>query len=209
MRIAGVLASAFLLARAETLDRIAVTVDRHVITESDVLLDLRISAFLDGKRPDFSGPAKRKAAERLVDLYLVLQDATVTRAPQPSAAEVAALLDPVRARYSSNAGYLSALANAGLTESELREHLFAGLRMMRYTDLRFRPEVPITEQDLHEALAALTAKQPPSRPAPDFEANRAQLEEFIMNRRVVEALDRWLVTIRAETQILYRDAAFQ
>jgi len=30
-----------------------------------------------------------------------------------------------------------------------------------------------------------------------------------MNRRVLEALDRWLVMARAELQILYRDAAFQ
>lgn len=212
IRMAGAVALLLLSAVsacAETLDRIAVTVDRHVITESDILLDLRVSAFLDGKAPDVSGAAKRKAAERLVDLYLVLQDATVTRAPQPSAAEVDALLEPVRARYSSDAEYLSALANAGLSESELREHLFAGLRMMRYTDLRFRPEVPITELDLHEALAELTAKQPASVPGPDFEANRPQLEEFVMNRRVLEALDRWLVMARAELQILYRDAAFQ
>jgi hypothetical protein len=212
MRVAGALALALLpatFAHAETLDRIAVTVDRHVITESDVLLDLRISAFLDGTAPDVSGLAKRKAAERLVDLFLVLQDATVTRAPQPAPAEIDTFLAPVRARYASQAEYLSALASAGLSESQVRDHLFAGLRMMRYTDLRFRPEVPITEQDLHDAFAELTTKRPASVPGSDFEANRPQLEEFVINRRVLEALDRWLVMTRTELQILYRDAAFQ
>ena len=208
----GVLALLLLPAissRAETLDRIAVTVDRHVITESDILLDLRVSAFLDGAAPDVSGAARRKAAGRLVDLYLVLQDAHITHAPQPPAAEVEALLQPIRTRYSSAAEFLAALATAGISESEVRAHVLAGLRMMRYTDLRFRSEVPITEQDLHDAFADLTAKQSPAGPAPDFEANRARLEEFVMNRRVLEELDRWLVMTRSETQILYRDAAFR
>jgi len=184
-------------------------VDRHVITERDILLDLRVSAFLDGTAPDASGAARRKAAGRLVDLYLVLQDADITHAPQPSAAEVEAFQQPIRTRYSSGDEYLAALPNAGISESELRAHVLAGLRMMRYTDLRFRSEVPITEQDLQEAFTDLTAKQAPAAPAPDFEANRARLEEFVMNRRVLEELDRWLVMTRSETQILYKDAAFR
>ena len=65
----------------ETLDRIAVTVGRHVISEQDILQDIRISAFIDGKAPDFSAEQKRKAAERLMDQYLVLEDATATRVP--------------------------------------------------------------------------------------------------------------------------------
>jgi hypothetical protein len=196
-------------ARAETLDRIAVTVGRHVITESDILLDLRVSAFIDGKAPDFSGTAKRKAAGRLVDLYLVLEDATVTRSVMPSAADLAGLLEPIRARYSSDADYQMALAHAGISEIDLQGHLLEGLRMMRYTDLRFRPEVQITDQDLHDAFSALAGKQPASEPAPGFESNRERLEELVMNRRILEALDRWLAMARGETSILYRDAAFQ
>ena len=53
------------VAQGETLDRLAVTVGRHVITESDVLLDLRVAAFLDGRTPDhvyFAGLAVAEAA---------------------------------------------------------------------------------------------------------------------------------------------------
>jgi hypothetical protein len=200
---------AIVLARAETLDRIAVTVGRHVITESDVVLDLRVAAFLDGRTPDFSGAQRRSAAARLVDLYFVLQDAAVSRAPEPTPADVDALMEPVRARYGSDADYRAALERAGISENDVREHLFAGLRMMRYTELRFRPEVQITEQDLHRAFDALSAKQPAGSPAPGFEANRAKLEELVMNQRILEALDRWLALMRSETPILYRDAAFR
>ena len=44
------------------LDRIAVTVEKQVITESDVIRYLRVAAFLDDKPVDLSGPAKRTAA---------------------------------------------------------------------------------------------------------------------------------------------------
>lgn len=200
---------AIVAARAETLDRIAVTVARHVITESDVLLDLRLSAFLDGKIPELNGAQKRKAADRLVDQYLVLEDAAVTRAPLPYETEVTSLMKPIRARYATEAEYQAALARAGISDGQLAAQLLAGLRMMRYTDLRFRPEVQITEQDLREAFAALAAKQPVGSPAPSFEASRSQLEELLTNQRVGEAMDRWLAMTRAETQIQYKDAAFR
>jgi len=196
-------------ARAETLDRIAVTVGRHVITASDVILDLRISAFLDDRPLDLSGAQKRTAADRLVDRFLVLEDATATRALVPSAAEVAALIEPVRARFASESEYRAALERSGISESQLETHLAAGLRMMRYTDLRFRPEVQIADRDLREAFAALAAKQPAGSPAPSFEASRNRLEELLTNQRILEALDQWLAMARAETQILFRDAAFQ
>src|SRR5271154_646275 len=64
---------------AEIIDRIAVTVGKEVITESDVIRDLRISAMLDQKPVDLSGPEKRKAADRLVDQALILKEADFIR----------------------------------------------------------------------------------------------------------------------------------
>jgi len=205
---------AILLAAAaagENLDRIAVTVGQHVIPESEVILDLRVAAFLDGTIPDLSGTQKRKAADRLVDQYLVLADAAATRAPLPSDADVEPLLAPLKARYASEAEYRAALEPAGITEAQLKAHLLAGLRMLRYTDLRFRGEVQITEQDLRDFYDTLTAesRQKSSAPPPDFEASREQVEKLVTDQRVMQALDRWLGIVRNENQILYRDAAFQ
>src|ERR1700674_585654 len=106
-------------AAGENLDRIAVTVGSHVIPESEVILTLRVAAFLDGKTPDLSGAQKRKAADRLVDQYLVLADAAATRALTISAAEVAALIEPVRTRYASESAYSAALERAGISENQL------------------------------------------------------------------------------------------
>ena len=188
--------------RAETLDRIAVTVGRHVISEYDILQDMRISAFIDGKTPVFSAEQRRKAAERLVDQYLVLEDATATRVPLPPAADVAGLLTPIKARYATDQAYRAALTQAQISETELSEQLLAGLRMLRYTDLRFRPEVQISE----EALRAYYDKLAPPQ---TFEASRGDIEKLLTNQQTMQALDRWLEMSRSETAIVYREGAFQ
>src|ERR1700681_4411511 len=93
---------ASLPAPGETLDRIAVTVGRHVISERDILQDIRISAFIDGKPTEVNGEQKRKAADRLIDQYLVLEDAASTRTTLPSATEAGAILASIKARYGSD-----------------------------------------------------------------------------------------------------------
>lgn len=188
--------------RAETLDRIAVTVGPHVISERDILQDMRISAFIDGKAPVFTTDQKRKAAERLVDQYLVLEDATATRVPPPPAADVAGLLTPIKARYATDQAYRAALAQAQISEAELSEQLLAGLRMLRYTDLRFRPEAQVSE----EALRAYYNKLAPPQ---SFEASRGDIEKLLTNQQTMQALDRWLEMSRSETAIVYREGAFQ
>jgi len=193
-------------AHGETLDRIAVTVGRHVISEHDILQDIRISAFIDSKQPGFSAEQKRKAAGRLIDQYLVLEDAALTRTPMPSAADIAPILAPIKARYASEQEYRAALAQARITDAELADHLLAGLRMLHYTDLRFRPEVEISEDALHAYYDKATANQPTR---PSFEASRSDIEKLLAGEQTMQALDRWLSMARAETSIVFHEAAFQ
>jgi len=206
--LAGAFAAVLLapmFARAETLDRIAVTVARHVISEHDILQNLRVSAFIDGKAPDFSGDEKRKAADRMVDQYLVLEDAAATRVPPPSAGEVAALLSPIKGRFASDQQYRAALQQAHITEAELSAQLYQGLRMLRYTDLRFRPEVQLSE----EALRAYYDKLAEKGDRQSFEASRADIEKLLTDQQTMQALDRWLAMTRSDTAILFREAAFK
>jgi hypothetical protein len=208
MRCAWWLAGA-LLSHAETLDRIAVTVDRHVISERDIEQDIRIAAFIDAKPLDTGGPAfdatlVRKAADRLIDQYLVLQGAALTRATLASAGDAAPLLSSIRERYPSDAQYRAALAQAGISEMELTSHLLAGLRMLRYTDIRFRPEAQVTEEAMRAYYATLHGQGGRS-----FEESRPQIEKLLTDQQVMKSLDDWLRMTRSEAQIVYRDPALQ
>ena len=69
---------------------------------------------------------------------------------------MAGLLTPIKARYATDQAYRAALAQAQISETELSEQLLGGLRMLRYTDLRFRPEAQVSEEALrayHDKLA--------------------------------------------------------
>ena len=97
---------------AETLDRIAVTVGQEVITESQVILDLRVAAFLDRKPVDLSGAAKRQAAARLVDQLLILREAVDSHVTLPSTEAAAGLVEP----YAAESGYQADLKRYGISE---------------------------------------------------------------------------------------------
>jgi hypothetical protein len=211
MTRAFLIALLFTIVRGEILDRVAVTVGKHVISEGDIILDLRIAAFLDQKPVDLSGDQKRKTADRLVDQYLLLQEASSSHQILPTDVDARQLLDQVKAQYATETEYRAALARSGITEEHLSEHLLNGIRALRFTDLRFRPEVQLSDDDLHEYYDSMAAqwRRANSTQVPTFEASRDQIEKLLTDQRVTQALDRWLGTTRSETQILYKEPVFK
>jgi hypothetical protein len=195
-------------AHAETLDRIAVTVGNYVISEQDILRDLRIAAFLDDKPADLGGARKREAADRLIEQYLVLRDAAEVRAALPSAEVAKPMLASVKARYPSDAAFREALAKAEITETALEAHLLTGLRMLRYTNVRFRPQIQLSEEGLRAYYEALTS-QSPEQPARSFEESREQIEKLLADQQTMQSLDDWVKMIRDEVQIVYRETVFR
>lgn len=199
-------------ASAGVLDRIAVTVGKQVITLGDVVRDLRVSAFLDRAPLDLGKDAKRKSADRLVDQFLILQEENFSRVSLAEPDDAKKMLEQIRASlYPAESDYRDALARYGVTEPEVLNHLLDGLRAMRFTDLRFRPEVQLSDDDLRDRynqLAEEWRKKDPSN-VPSFESSREQVEKLLTDERTAQALDRWLGTQRSEMQILYREQAFQ
>ena len=197
--------------REVLLDRIAVTVGKQVITESDVMRDLRVAAFLDQKPVDLSGVEKRKAADRLVDQLLIQQEIAFSKVPLTVDEDGARMLAQVKSQYGSDAEYRAALVRYGITEADVADHLLTGVRAMRFTDLRFRPEIDIPEDDLHDFYNKLSeeGRKKGETNIPTFEASRDDVEKLVMGQRIAQALDRWLGAQRTQTQILYRDQVFK
>jgi hypothetical protein len=194
------------LVQAETLDRIAVSVGQEVITESEVILDLRVAAFLDHKPLDLSGAAKRKSAERMVDQLLILREAVDSHVTLPSTEAAAGLV----ASYAAESGYRADLERYGISERDLAAHLLAGLRTLAFTDLRFRPDVQVSAEDVRNYYDQLT-RQPASAAGqlPSLNDSRQQIEQLLLEQRVLEGLDKWLEMARSAANIRYREKAFE
>lgn len=199
-------------APGKILDRIAVTVDNQLITESDIIRELRVDAFLDRKPVDLAVAAKREAAGRLVDQMLVLEEAADSHLNLASDRDASKLLQQVKAQYASDDEYRSALARYQISEADLSAHLLDGLRELRFTDLRFSPEVQIQDQDLrgnYNSLVADWSRTHPGQKPPSFEQSRDQIEKLLTGQRVMQLLDQWLVTARGRKHIEYRETVFQ
>jgi hypothetical protein len=193
--------AAALSGRGETLDRIAVTVGDRVITESQITLDLRVSACLYQEPVDLSGEAKRTGASFLVDQILMLQEA----------ADSHLTLEPEDTEIPGEEECKATLAKYGIKQSDLENYVQAGNRAQMFTDLRFGPEVQISEEDLRAYYNKIFANPLAAGPAqvPSFEDKRDEIEKVLMLQGEMEALDRWLAMARASTKIVYHDKAFQ
>jgi hypothetical protein len=139
------------LATAEIIDRIAVTVDKQVITESEVIRYLRVAAFLDRKPVDVSPQARRMAADRLVEQILILHEAADSHFTLPAQEDAPNLVEMQKPQFGSEEAYRAALATYQISEADLADHLLSGLKALRFSDLRFRPEVQVTDPDLLSA----------------------------------------------------------
>jgi hypothetical protein len=170
------------------LDRVAVVVGNTVLTETEVLQEARLEAFLNQTPLDLDPAARRAAAERLVDQQLIRNEMRIGAYPEPSAAEIDDMLANLkRERFRSDADYRAALTRYALTEETLRRHLAWQLSAIRFTDLRFSPAVAgIPDTDGHSANRA--------------SANAADIDQ---------QLDAWLKQARAATKVQFKPGAFQ
>jgi hypothetical protein len=165
---------------AAVVDRVAVVIGKTVITESEVLQEIRLTAFQTGRPLDFSPAARRAAAERLVDQQLIRKEMEIGHYPQPTPAEVEAMYRQFRnEHHSTDAQY-------GITEDELKQHLQWELAAMRFTDQRFRVNLPATEQ------------QGANRDAPGADSTS-----------VDHQMDAWLKEARSQIKIQFKKEAFQ
>ena len=143
------LAVALCAAQAEIIDRIAISVGDRVVTTSDINRDIRIVAFLNGTKPDFSPGERRTAANRLVEQTLVERELEATSYRKPAAAEIEPALDKFRKDfYPDEQRYRAALSAYGITDSAVRDTLLWQRRLLLFVNERFRPGIQLTPQEI-------------------------------------------------------------
>jgi hypothetical protein len=187
----------------EVIDRVVVTVDQQVITLSAVREEIRLAAFLNGEKPDFSSEARRRAAGRLVERLLIEREMEQTRFPAAPPEEAARMREQIRGER-REAAFKEALAASEISEETLRQYLIRQATLLRFLEMRFRPEVQVSEEEVRECVQ----KRGPKTTAPPEEA-RVQCEEALVAAGVDKAVDRWMKEARERPRIVYREEAFQ
>ncbi len=196
----------------EIIDQVAATVDSQVITSSQIDAEIRVTAFLNGDKPDFSGPSRRQTAGRLIDQLLVAREMVLTRFAGPAPSEIQATLKQIQARAGSPDAFRRALADYRITEAQLTDALRRQAALVRFIDLRFRPEIQVQDSDIqqyYENVYLPAARKKGIRPDPSFDDARDECEEAVASQMADQRAEVWLKEARARARITYEEDAFQ
>jgi hypothetical protein len=208
--------AAFAAPAQDVLDRVAVVVGNTVITETEVIQEARLEAFLNQASPDLTPDARRAAADRLVNQQLVRNEMQVGAYPEPTDAEVDNALRSFRQEhFNSLPAFRASLQKYGITEDQLKKHLRWQLAAIRFTDLRFSPAIPgiPADQSANRPSSDLPATSKVSDRSEhqvtpvDQSANRAAVPPPAGNAD--DQFEAWLKQARANTKIQFKPGAFQ
>lgn len=194
-------------ALADIIDRIAVSVGNHVITTSDLNREIRVTAFLNGVKPDFTPAAKRATADRMVEQSLVRTELETSRYPTPPPSEVEPVLAQLKKdRFPNDADFQRSLAEYGITEQDVRDELLWQRTLLSFLDVRFRPSVQVSDKEIQDYFDK-TIK--PAKPAATLDDYRDPIDVKLTGEREDREMSVWLDRAKMRTEIVYHNEALQ
>lgn len=202
-------ALAILPAGADVIDRIAVTVEKDVITMSEIVRQLHITALLNGEQPDASGASRRDAADRLVEQTLIRREMQASGYMPEDGNSGTELYAVFRKRFPNDVAYQQELAKYHLIDADVREAFEWQATFLAFVELRFRPAVTVPQDEMRDWYNEQKRAKNPAVVNATFEEARPQIEQIMTQQRIDNALDRWLGQARTSTRIQYRQEAFR
>ncbi len=142
------LAFALSASASEVIDRIVAIVNGKLILQSDVQEESRIEAFLAGQQPsDFKPEELRTVVDRMIDRQLVHEQMRTVREVATTSQVVERRMKQLRQGLGkpaeTDADWQKSLADAGVTEEELRSHFADEVQTMRFLEARLRPQIQV------------------------------------------------------------------
>jgi peptidyl-prolyl cis-trans isomerase SurA len=195
-------------ARAEVVDRIVATVNRHVILQSDWDEALRYEALLNGRAlAEFTDEDRRAVLDRLIDQELLAEQMKSAYFQHATETDAAARVAEVRKQYREGAtdeGWQSLLTRFRLTEKDLVAHVQQQMDLMRLIDAHLRPAVQVDSQSIeayYRDKFVPQLKQAGSGEVPLADVS-VKIRELLTQEKVSELLVSWLQTLRSENKII-------
>lgn len=207
-----ILTSVFcMLASAEIIDRIVITVGNQVITQSQVEEEIRVTAFLNRDKVDLSADARKQAAGRLIEQTLIRREMDFSHYPLPLIGDAGDSFLSLKAMYPSETAFQDALQSSGITSDELTRRLWWQLTLLRFIEYRFRPGIQVPPADVQAYYRQQVSewKQKATKPIPTLEESRDRIEEILTQKRIDQALDQWIEDTRSQVAINYLDPALR
>jgi hypothetical protein len=182
----------------EVIDRIVARVETDIILLSDVRQLSHYQAFLDGK-----AQSDADVLNRLIDQWIVRNEAGVARFPQPSEEDVNRSIERLKRSFATPEEFESRQKQSGITDDEIRRFVRAQLYLSNYLDSRFRPSIQIDEKAVDDFYKTRVVPRAESRgqTPPTLENARDFIQEALVQRAINEQADRWLKESRTRVRV--------
>jgi parvulin-like peptidyl-prolyl isomerase len=182
----------------EVMDRIAARVENDIILLSDVRILSRYQQLVDGK-----SESDAQILDRLIDQWIVRNEAETARFPRPSEEDITRGVERVQKSFTSSEEYEARRKQLDLTIIDMRNMVASQLYLSNYLDSRFRPSVKVEPKDVEDFYdkAVIPRAQARGQEPPSLEAAREYIHEALVQRSIDEQAERWLNESRGRVHV--------
>jgi hypothetical protein len=210
LRFASLVLLAACFASAVIIDRIAVIVGNRIVKESDIKRDIRVTSFLNNENPDFSLAAQRKALNRLIDQLFIRREIEVGDYPTATLQDADQQLERLKKeRFKTDAAFRQALRRYDLSELDLRTEFQWQLTVLRFIDVRFKPAVLVTDDQIEKYYRDHAAALHREYPGKSLDDLRDHIREILTDEKVNQQFFAWLDEQRKGAKVQFREASLR
>lgn len=179
---------------AQLLDRILAVVDGAPITQSDVTAAIRLGLVPSAGARDPVGAT----IDLLIERHLMLEEVDRYAPPDPADADINRHVQDIRTRAGNQFG--AVLAQAGLTEDQLRREVRNDLRIEAYLQQRFGAIQP-SEEEMLQYYRAHPAAFTPNGVLRSYEQAHDAVKAMLIAERRGAMIRDWLAGLRRRANI--------
>jgi hypothetical protein len=165
---------------------------------------------LNNQPLDLSLAARKVSANRLIDQVFIRREIELGDYPVATQEEADRQLEQLqKQRFRSEAAYLEALKHYGLPPIELHTQFQWQLTVLRFIDMRFRPGVLVTDEQIDHYIQDNGASLRRQYPHKDTDELRDQVREILTSEGVNKQFFDWLDYQRKNNKIEYREESLR
>jgi hypothetical protein len=176
-------------AAQKIVDQMVARVENYIILQSDVLELKQYQIFTDGK-PE----TDEQILSRLIDQWIVRNEATLSLFPQPSKEDVERSVERLKRSFSSPEEYEDRKKQSGLSDEDITRLVRSQLFLSNYLDSRFRPTIQIDDKAIEQFYKTRVVPRAEARKQtpPTLDAARDFIQEALVQRAINQEADKWL-----------------
>ena len=199
----------------ELLDRVLVQVNSLVILQSDLDTEVQLQKLMSGTPNGPATQADREAAlDRLIDRVLLKEEMRGIDLLPSSDPQITAQIAEVRKQIKgaeTDEGWRKLLAEAGLSEGEVRDCIAEQVNTNLFLEAKFRPTLSVNNARIQsyykEVLVPELKKK--GATAPPLQQVSAQIEQILTEQTLNDLFGEWIKGLRNQARIRMIDTTLK